>query len=164
MAARRSALMGLLLVLAVLPLPAADSTAAAPGAAPTAAPAASAAPAAAPAEKLPVDSFARLPFVEHAVIAPDGTHWAGLLGLGGTQSIAIFNLFEKPAVGVRFPVPDQTNVRWLRWANADNVLVGLDALVNVTHEDWYVSRLVGLNRALRGDDGADSANCGAHSE
>ncbi len=138
--AQRYAPLGLLLALAVFPLWAADTTAAAP----TAVPAPAATPA--PGEKLPVDSFARLPFVEHAVISPDGTHWAGLLGLGGIQSIAILNIFDKPAVAVRILVPDQTNVRWLRWVNADNVLIGLDALVNVTHEDWYVSRLVAVNR------------------
>ena len=138
--AQRYAPFGLLLALAVLPLWAADTTAAAP----TAAPAPAATPT--PGEKLPVDSFARLPFVEYPAISPDGTHWAGLLGLGGIQSIAILNIFDKPAVAVRVLVPDQTNVRWLRWANADNVLIGLDALVNVEHENWYVSRLVGLNR------------------
>jgi dipeptidyl aminopeptidase/acylaminoacyl peptidase len=140
---QRYAPLGLLLTLAAFPLRAADATAISPAAGPPPA----AAPA--PAEKLPVDSFARLPFVEHAVISPDGTHWAGLLGLGGTQSIAIFSLFEKPPVGVRFPVPDETNVRWLRWVNADNVLVGVDALESVTNEDWYVSRLVSLNRVTK---------------
>ncbi|HLQ11760.1 MAG TPA: S9 family peptidase [Steroidobacteraceae bacterium] len=147
---RRFARLGLLLALTplmALPLRAADSTAA-PAPAVTPSPAATPAPPTAPApgEKLPVDSFARLPFVEYPSIAPDGTHWAGLLGLGGIQSIAIFNLFEKPAVAVRIMVPDQTNVRWMRWANADNVLVGLDALVRVTAEDWYVRRLVSVNR------------------
>jgi len=145
--AQRYALLGLLLALAAFPLWAADTTAAAPPApAPATAPAATPAPATAPAERLPVDSFARLPFVEYPVLAPDGAHWAGLLGVGGVQSIAIFNLLGKPVVAVRVLVPDQTNVRWLRWANADNVLIGLDALVNVAHDDWYVSRLVGLNR------------------
>jgi hypothetical protein len=105
--------------------------------------------AATPAEEVPGDSFARLPFVERAVISPDGTHWAGLLGLGGTQSIAIYSLYEKPPVGVRFPVPDQTNVRWLRWANGDTVLVGVDELEHVTDQDWYVSRLVSVNRLTR---------------
>ena len=141
----------LMLTLAVCPLWAAGTTAAPPPAAPSApSSAVSAAPApasiAVPAERLPVEAFAQLPFVEHAVISPDGIHWAGLLGLGGVQTIAIFNIHEKPALAVRVKVPDQANVRWLHWANADNVLVGLDALESVRGDDWYLSRLVGVSR------------------
>ncbi len=144
MAAQRCALVGLLLALAACPLGAAESAAAPPQTAPAAQPVSVGAPT--PAERLPVEAFARLPFVEHAVISPDGTHWAGLLGVGGTQSIGIYSLYEKPPVGVRFPVPDQTNVRWLRWANGDTVLVGVDELEHVTDQDWYVLRLVSVNR------------------
>jgi dipeptidyl aminopeptidase/acylaminoacyl peptidase len=142
--AQRFAHAGLLLALAAIPLRAAETTAPAPTTAPSAAPAPAATPA--PGEKLPIDTFARLPFVEDAVISPDGTHWAGLLGLGGVQTIAIFNVYDKPALARRLNVPDETNVRWLRWANADNVLVGLDGLENYHGEDFYISRLAAVSR------------------
>ena len=105
------------------------------------------APAAAkPAEKLPVAAFGQLPFVEHAEISPDGTHWAGLLGIGGSQVVAILNLFDKKEKIVRMSVPDGTQVRWLRWVNADNVMVGVDALQAIEASDWYISRTIALNR------------------
>ena len=99
-----------------------------------------------PAQKLPVTAFGQLPFVERAVISPDGTHWVGLLGINGVQMVAILNLFDKTEKIVRVAVPDGMQVTWLGWVNADNVLVGVDALKPVESEDWYISRTVALNR------------------
>ena len=99
-----------------------------------------------PAGKLPVAAFGQLPFVEHAEISPDGTHWAGLLGVGGVQIVAIINLFDKTETIVRMGVPDGVQARWLRWVNTDNLLVGVDALQAIETSDWYISRTIALNR------------------
>ena len=141
------ALVGLALVL-MAPTGWAADGAAAPAA--PAAPAATAlAPAAAavPAEKLPIAAFAQLPFVENAEISPDGKHWAGLFGVQGTQIIAMIDLHGKPPAIERLAVPDLTEVQWLRWANDDNLLVGLVALQPIGTENWYIGRTVGVNRA-----------------
>lgn len=99
-----------------------------------------------PAEKLPVETFAQLPFVERARISPDGTHMAGLFGIKGTQGIVVINLLDRSEKIQRMGVPDQTEVRWLRWVNNDNLLIGLTALRKVQGDDWYVSRAIGFNR------------------
>jgi dipeptidyl aminopeptidase/acylaminoacyl peptidase len=102
--------------------------------------------AASPAERLPVADFGRLPFVEHAELAPDGKHWAGLLAIDGTQIIAMLSVFDKTERIVRTALPDGMQVRWLRWVNSDNLLVAVDMLQAVEREDWYISRVVALNR------------------
>ena len=94
------------------------------------------------ADKLPIVTFAQLPFVEYATISPDGTHWAGLFAIGGVQTIAVLSLFDKAEKPARVSLPDRTNARTLRWVNDDNVIVGLDALESIEGDDWYISRTV----------------------
>ena len=65
------------------------------------------------ADKLPIATFAHLPFVEHAVISPDGTRWAGLFGVDGTQIIAMVSLFDKNEKSPRLSVPDFAEARYL---------------------------------------------------
>lgn len=100
-----------------------------------------------PAGRLPVADFGQLPFVEHAELSPDGTHWAGLLGVGGVQVVAMLSVSDRTERVVRTSLPDGMQARGLRWVNADNVLVGVDMLQPVGHDDWYISRTIALNRA-----------------
>ncbi len=99
-----------------------------------------------PAERLPVADFGQLPFVEYAELSPDGTHWAGLLGVNGIQIVAMLNVFDRTEKPVRMNLPDGTQARWLRWVNPDNLLVGIDMLQRVGTDDWYISRTIALNR------------------
>jgi len=97
-------------------------------------------------EPLPTAAFARLPFAEMTELSPDGTHLAGLFAVNGAQHIGIL-----PAVGDRsktvgIAVPDQTQIGWIQWVNDDNIIVGLRALVPVEADNWYVSRLIAVNR------------------
>ncbi len=102
-----------------------------------------------PAEKLPVETFAKLPFVERAVISPDGTHWAGLFGIDGTQAILMMSLFDNKEKAVRLSLPDEVEVQWLIWVNNDNLLVGVSALRPVEGDYWYITRTVALNRLTK---------------
>ena len=43
-------------------------------------------------------------------------------------------------------VPDQTEIDWLRWVGDDDIVIGLRALLPVEAENWYITRLLGLNR------------------
>lgn len=140
------------LALTALALPAAvqAQTAAAPAAAPAVAPAAAEPKAAAappiPIWQIPVESFARLPFVEQARLSPDGTRIAGKIGADGKQIVSVFSLFNTGEKPVTVLVPDGNEARWLRWVNNDNVLVGLSALLTVVDDRWSVSRLISINR------------------
>lgn len=105
-------------------------------------------PAAAPAkvEPLPTAAFASLPFAEMTELSPDGSHFAGLFAIGGAQRIGILSVLGDRSSAVLVGVPDQTQIGWIRWVNDDNIVVGLRALVPVTTDNWYVSRLIGINR------------------
>ena len=97
--------------------------------------------------KLPTEAFARLPFIELAEISPDGTHIAGLFAIGGVQQILIaplnFDMDKIRNVGV----PDGTQVSHIRWANDDNILVSVYGLAAVERDQWYLSRILSVNRS-----------------
>jgi len=96
---------------------------------------------------LPTSAFAELPFVEDVDLSPDGTHIAGLFGSGGEQRIMMMPLLGDRSKAVGITVPDQTQVAWIRWVGNDNIVVGLYALMPVEADRWYISRVIGINRA-----------------
>ncbi|MFM5886304.1 MAG: alpha/beta hydrolase family protein [Novosphingobium sp.] len=108
-------------------------------------PASPSAAAPAPVSAIPVEAFARIPFVDNARLSPDGRSMAGLLGVQGQQIISIYNLFDKSAKRVNTLLPEGTEAAWIGWVNDDNVIVGLRALLPVVDERWVISRLIGIN-------------------
>lgn len=118
----------------VVASPAAAQTGAAPPAAPTSV------------EPLPTTAFARLPFVEMTELSPDGSHIAGLFAINGVQNIGILPVAGDRRKSVIIPIPDQAQIGWIKWVNDDNIVVGLRALIPVETDNWYVSRLVAINR------------------
>lgn len=108
-------------------------------------PAAAAAPA--PAGQIPVEHFARIPFLSQPALSPNGQAIAALVGLKGQQVVAIFNLAEEAGKPVYVAVPDGTQADWIRWVNNDNIIIGVSTLLPVAGGDrWTVTRLFGLNR------------------
>jgi acetyl esterase/lipase len=95
---------------------------------------------------LPIEAFAELPFVEQARISPDATHWAGIFGFNGVQTILISSLFDKNEKSIQVALPEPMQARWVRWVNNQNILVGVSALHPVQGEDWYITRTVAINR------------------
>ncbi len=94
---------------------------------------------------IPVESFARIPFIDNATLSPQGDKIAGLLGVEGRQVLAIFSVFNNGTAPVTALIPEGTDVSWIRWANDDNAIIGLNALLPVVEERWTISRVIGLN-------------------
>jgi dienelactone hydrolase len=95
---------------------------------------------------LPTSAFAKLPFVEDVELSPDGTQMAGLFGIGGVQRIFMMPIAGDRSTTIGIPVPDDTQVMWVRWVGNDHVVVGLRALLSIEGERWYVTRLISLDR------------------
>lgn len=98
---------------------------------------------------LSVETFASLPFVEHAEISPDGTHVAGLFGIKGEQRLVIMPLTGDQISAISMAVPDETQPGTIRWINNENIVVSLTGLLPVETQRWYVSRLIAINRTTR---------------
>ncbi|SNT04501.1 Dipeptidyl aminopeptidase/acylaminoacyl peptidase [Sphingopyxis indica] len=108
-----------------------------------------AAPAAGDFIPLPTEVFAQLPFIEDAQLSPDGGRVAGLIAADGAQQIRMMDLEGKREDDVAVAIPDQTEVAWIRWVGNDNIIVGLHALLPVDIDNWYISRLIAINRTSR---------------
>ncbi|MDZ4306952.1 alpha/beta hydrolase family protein [Allopontixanthobacter sp.] len=97
-------------------------------------------------EKLPIETFSTLPFIEMARLSPDGTHIAGLFAVGNEQQIVIsplgFDAGKVKTVGI----PDGTEINSIRWVNDDNILVGIIGLAQVQTDQWYITRMIAINR------------------
>lgn len=101
------------------------------------------------ADPLPISVFAALPFVENISLSPDGSHMAGLFALAGKQNIVIAPVFGEVSKVISFGVPDLNEVAWVRWVGNDNIIVGLYALRGVEGSNWYISRMIAVNRKAR---------------
>ena len=102
--------------------------------------------AAKPVEKLPTSAFAKLPFIERAVLSPDGTHMAGLIAVGGEQRLVIMPVIGDRSSASTTQLPDLTEVGSVRWVNDDHVIVQLYALLPVEGDNWYVTRYTAVHR------------------
>lgn len=96
--------------------------------------------------KLPLETFASLPFVEQAEISPDGRYFAGVFGVQGEQIIAMLPLFSREGKSVRIAIPDENEVDWIQWVNDDNIIVKLRGLTRVESDRWYITRMISINR------------------
>ncbi|MEL6874498.1 MAG: S9 family peptidase [Pseudomonadota bacterium] len=98
------------------------------------------------AEKLPLEAFAKLPFVETIQLSPNGKYFAGVFGVKGEQRILISPLdFDRTQVKM-LPIPDETEIGRIRWINDDNILVSMYGLTRVFSDRWYIYRILGVNR------------------
>lgn len=145
----------IMLVATQAPAPAADTQTATPADTPAVKPAAppeaksAGKPAAAPdGGRIPLATFAKIPFIEDPSLSPNGERLAGLFGVEGAQVVGVKSLFGSDKF-LGFQLPDGTQARWLRWVNDENVIVGLDCLLKVENEYWYVSRLLAINTQTR---------------
>lgn len=96
--------------------------------------------------KLPVETFASLPFVEQAEISPNGRYYAGVFGIQGEQIIVMLPFFSGEGRSVRIAIPDDNEVDWIQWVNDDNIIVKLRGLTRVESDRWYITRLIAMNR------------------
>jgi acetyl esterase/lipase len=100
------------------------------------------APAAPPAGPRPVEDFAALPFMERPRLSPNGNKVAAKMAIGGTQYLAIHDLFA----GAR-PVliaSGEQDINWWRWINDDWLIAGIGGMDNVEGVDLYLRRAIGV--------------------
>lgn len=98
---------------------------------------------------LPTDAFAKIPFIEEPVLSPNGKYLAGLFGIEGEQKIVMYPLINDGSKPVVIAVPDQTEINRLRWVNDDNVIANVTILQRIYDDQWYVSRIIAINRKTK---------------
>lgn len=98
---------------------------------------------------LPTEAFSKIPFIEDPVLSPNGEYVAGLFGIGGEQKIVMISMNDNSSAPVVVAVPDQTQVNRIRWVNDDNIIASVTVLNRVQEDNWYLSRLISINRKTK---------------
>lgn len=68
------------------------------------------------------------------------------MAVEGSQRIAIINFLDRSEKPVILNLPEGTEANWVSWVNEDNILVGLNALLPIASDRWYVSRVLAISR------------------
>lgn len=98
---------------------------------------------------LSTETFAKIPFIEEPVLSPNGKFIAGLFAIDGEQRIILYSLDKDGDPPVVVGAPDQSQVYRIRWVNNDNIIANVVALGRVQNDNWYISRIIGINRKTR---------------
>lgn len=101
-------------------------------------------PAQTPIEKIPAEHFAERSQIKGARISPDGALIALETSVKGTPTIGIFDASSK-AVQTAFPLAEEMELDWFRWAGSDKLLAGVSMPGDFMNEKVRFSRLVLIN-------------------
>ncbi|MDB5704601.1 MAG: peptidase [Sphingomonas bacterium] len=92
---------------------------------------------------VPIERFARLPFMEAPVLSPDGTRIATRLAVNGVQRLAIIPLDDfRKTVQIN---PGDADINSLTWVNDQWLVARIGAMSSVQGDSWYLRRVVGIS-------------------
>jgi dipeptidyl aminopeptidase/acylaminoacyl peptidase len=74
--------------------------------------------------RVPVENFAKLPFIDTPVLSPSGDRIAARIDVNGTTMLAILYPLEKGRQPTLIPA-GKLDLLWYRWANNDRLLVSV---------------------------------------
>lgn len=115
------------------------------GAQPAAPTAAQPEPAAPPTGPLPIEALARPPYITDPVLSPDGNRIAARLTINDRKWIGIWDLRSGIDSQPRLYAQDSFDVRWLRWAGASRLLVGIQLVRRYDGIEIPVTRIISLD-------------------
>lgn len=104
------------------------------------------APPAARPERIPVQDFARLPFLADPALSPDGLQVAARLDVRGSTVLGILRPLDPQAKMVRIPLFDN-ELLWYRWAGNDRLLISAAVRTRVFGIDTFMTRLALYDQA-----------------
>jgi dipeptidyl aminopeptidase/acylaminoacyl peptidase len=92
---------------------------------------------------IPLELFARLPFMVNPELSPNGSKIATRLAINGVQRLAIIPLddFKK----TRQLNPGDADLNSWAWVNEDWLVARIGATANVQGSEWYIRRAVGIS-------------------
>lgn len=113
---------------------------------------------------IPLEHFAELPFLVGPELSPDGRLIAARLPGEGAERIAIFRPGSDEAPSIIGGTEGEYDLRWIRWAGNDRLLIGVTVLAPLLAYKIPVTRLlvydistrrlrpIGVGRGMVGDE------------
>lgn len=118
----------------------------------------------APSAPLPIEALARPPYLSSPVLSPDGNRIAARLTVDDKNWIGIWDLSAGPNARPRLFSQSSFDLRWLRWAGSNRLLVGIEVIhdedgleipltriITVDVTSW-AGRPLETGRGIMGDD------------
>lgn len=95
-----------------------------------------------------LETFAATPFMDDPELSPNGQWIATKLSVGGTQLLAMYNLFDSTAKKTLIRLDNEKlDVDGWQWVNDDWVLVWISTNQMVDGSKWRISRVMSVERA-----------------
>jgi dipeptidyl aminopeptidase/acylaminoacyl peptidase len=92
--------------------------------------------------KIPVEEFARLPFMHNPKLSPDGTKILTQLNLKGKEKLGILSLFDAAVKPTIIPQTEKQAIRGYRWLTDKKILISIAFKLGTIGNEFWVSRLV----------------------
>jgi dipeptidyl aminopeptidase/acylaminoacyl peptidase len=103
------------------------------------------------AERIPIDVLAEPAYLRGVTLSPDGYSIAARVTVGNEERIAVWDLHAAPGTAPRLLAQDGFDVRWLRWAGAGRLLLGIGMTRRLDGREFPISRIISLDvRAWHG--------------
>jgi dipeptidyl aminopeptidase/acylaminoacyl peptidase len=90
--------------------------------------------------QIPVEDFAAQPMIDRPALSPDGKKVLAFISINGKAQPGIHFLFGGEAR--LLPIAEKWDVRWVRWAGNDRVLMSLAQTVSYFGTDAEATRLI----------------------
>ena len=111
-----------------------------------------------PIAPLPIEALSAPANLTMPVISPDGSKIAARITNAGRTWIAIYDLAGPPDQMPQVHEEREFTINWLRWANAEQLLVGIEVVQSVYSIEIPVTRLIMLNVRTRSFRVLDTGN------
>jgi len=99
------------------------------------------------ASRIPIEALAQPAFLTWPDLSPDGTRIAARVKVGGRDSIGVWDLRDPPGSQPRLWPQTDYELRWLRWAGPNRLLLGAQLERMAEGIEFTISRIVSLDVA-----------------
>ncbi|MEG3170807.1 S9 family peptidase [Sphingomonas sp. ZB1N12] len=116
-----------------------------------------------PSDRVPVETFAKLPTIANPKLSPDGTRIAAKMAIDGAQVLVVAPLFPGGKV-VAAKVGSTVDINWWRWVGDDWLAVGIGSQDMLYGEEIYVTRTLGVKADMTKINRIDWKNSGVRAD
>ncbi len=114
-------------------------------------------------DRVPVETFAKLPGIANPKLSPDGRRIAAKMAIDGVQVLVVAPLFPGGKLAA-IKVGATVDINWWRWVGDDWLAVGIGSQDMLYGEDIYVTRTLGVKADMTKINRIDWKNSGVRAD
>ncbi|MDD1451725.1 hypothetical protein NHF48_013285 [Sphingomonas sp. H160509] len=114
-------------------------------------------------DRVPVETFAKLPGIANPKLSPDGRRIAAKMAIDGVQVLVVAPLFPGGKLAA-IKVGATVDINWWRWVGDDWLAVGIGSQDMLYGEEIYVTRTLGVKADMTKINRIDWKNSGVRAD